>query len=389
MSASPRWDVLRGRFPVAWVDSLERAEVRGKSVHLDRDLLVTRPISSDDRERYADLAGKATELLDELAESGWLTPEATRYECPVCGHDLGEDPPPDTCPNLSDDGTSHAYDENDDEGPRAIAAYRRAGIERRDAGWLFALHGMNTRGDWQESFNWMVSTSYGRMVPVAIYKYGVVRPGVLSRNRHETLMEQVADRIRRAGREVAKIIDDPRPDVIAHSFGTFLLGHALHRFPDLKVGRVITLGCILRPDFDWGTLAGRGQVDAVLNNYGTKDFWARVAHNAIPDAGPAGRRGFDFYEESWPNDMRAEGRRRLFNVEAAGLKHSDFFKDPEEGSTLRRLFRDVWKPFLTIRDADDLAAALDWKWPAERWQPSRWPLRALTGGWEKAKNTVR
>ena len=38
---------------------------------------------------------------------------------------------------------------------------------------------MNTLGDWQEKLTWLVGRMYGRMVPVAIYKYGVIRPGVM------------------------------------------------------------------------------------------------------------------------------------------------------------------------------------------------------------------
>jgi pimeloyl-ACP methyl ester carboxylesterase len=245
---------------------------------------------------------------------------------------------------------------------------------------------MKTLGPWQESFNWLVSTTYGRMVPVAIYKYGMVLPGVLSRRRHWALMAGLVVRIERAAREVSKIIDDPRPDVIAHSFGTLLLGHALHRYPEIRVGRVITLGCILRPDFDWATLVRRGQVDAVLNHFGTRDFWARVAHYAIPDAGPAGRRGFDSHAEGWPEDRPQEGR--LFNVRAEGLRHSDFFQDPERGSTLKSLFAEVWQPFLTTKHARDLAAALHGEWPSARWHEARWPRRALPGGWRPANHTV-
>lgn len=148
------------------------------------------------------------------------------------------------------------------------------------------------------------------------------------------------------------------------------------------------MGCILRPDFDWVTLVQRGQVDAVLNHFGTKDFWARIAHYVIPDAGPAGRRGFDFYDRAWPETLRPEGQRRLFNVRAEGLRHSDFFQDAERGSTLARLFAEVWQPFLTTRNADDLARALPAEWPAERWRQARWPRRALVGGWRRAPHTL-
>jgi pimeloyl-ACP methyl ester carboxylesterase len=381
------WQELRQHYPATWVDSFERSAVRGKAINLSREDLLRFDFTPGERERFVNLPAKGAELLEKLRQAGWLERKDHR-ECPICHFFLGDDAPPDNCPNIESERGPHAYTDDGDEGPLEVRLYSRPGIDRRDVGWLLALHGMNTRGAWQESFNWLVSTSYGRMVPVAIYKYGAVRPGVLSRRRQRTLMKRLVARIERVSREVAKIIDDPRPDVIAHSFGTFLLGHALHRHPKLRVGRVVTLGCILRPDFDWVTLVQRGQVDAVLNHFGTKDFWARIAHYAIPDAGPAGRRGFDFYERAWPEAFRPEGQRRLFNVRAEGLRHSDFFQDAERGSTLARLFAEVWQPFLTTKNAEDLARALPAEWPAERWRQARWPRRALVGGWRRVPHTL-
>jgi hypothetical protein len=387
MPGAPDWQELRRRYPGAWVESLERSAVSGEAVDLTKEELARRDLAPEDRRRFPDLPAKGAELLDELWQAGWLEREAHR-KCPICGLELPDDAPPDDCPNIDTPRGPHAYTDDGDDGPIEVVRYHRRGIERRDVSWLLALHGMNTRGAWQESFNWLVSTSYGRMVPVAIHKYGVVRPGVLSRRRHRTLEDRLVGRVQRAVREVAKVVLDPRPDVIAHSFGTLLLGHALHRHPELQVGRVVTLGCILRPDFDWATLVERGQVDAVLNHFGTRDFWARIAHYAIPDAGPAGRRGFDFHEEAWPVAYRSEGHRRLFNVRAEGLRHSDFFRDPEQGSTLRRLFAEVWKPFLTTKNGDDLAAALPGVWPDDQWQQARWPRRAVSGGWRRTPYTV-
>jgi serine/threonine-protein kinase len=61
---------------------------------------------------------------------------------------------------------------------------------------------------------------------------------------------------------------DARPDIIAHSFGTWLVGHALESNPDIQVGRVVLTGSILRPDFNWKEHMPSGQVEAVLNHYG-------------------------------------------------------------------------------------------------------------------------
>lgn len=42
-------------------------------------------------------------------------------------------------------------------------------------------------------------------------------------------------------------------------------------FEDLNLGRVITAGSIIPPDFDWDRLIASGRVEAVLNHVGAKD----------------------------------------------------------------------------------------------------------------------
>jgi hypothetical protein len=388
--SAPDWQTLSKRYPRAWVDHLERLDAERSSINVTPESLGELAVESDERRLFTDLRGAAAELLDELSRSEWLLRTLQRT-CPVCGFEVPADHVGDVCPNP--EPPSHAFTDGGDPGVRETHLYQRQGVASRAVGWLLALHGMNTRGSWQESFNWLVSTSYGRMVPVAIYKYGVVRPGVLFRRRHDTFVDRLAERISFAGRQAAYVVKDPRPDVIAHSFGTLLLGKALHKHRTLRVRRVVTLGCILRPDFDWATLVERGQVEAILNHFGTRDAWVKRAHASIPDAGPAGRRGFDFYEERWPPDRRAEGDRVLFNVPAEGFDHSDFFEDEgAEPTRLSRQFREVWKPFLTTLEIGEVGGALTRSghrpiWPEARWTPRRWPRRAMTGGWKSPPHT--
>ncbi len=383
MTGTVVWGELAGRYPAAWIDHLMEAEQEAEDVDHTPASLAAIGATPDERATHVDLEAAARQLLDELAGAGWLDEPTVVKHCRLCGFELPPGHTDDNCPNPEEE--SHSLS---DLGTDEERSYHRDGIDRRYVGWLLALHGMNTRGSWQESFNWLVSTSYGRMVPVAIYKYGTVRPGVLARRRHATLRRQLVARIARARDEAAKVVRDPRPDVIAHSFGTLLLGHALHENPEVHVGRIITLGCILRPDFDWATLVRRGQVEAVLNHFGTEDSWAARAHATIPDAGPAGRRGFDLYPEVWD---RADPP--VFNVPAPGFSHSQFFEDEgDQPTTLTQQFQRVWELFLTTKDPSDIRERLEGKGnalevPTEQWRPSRWPLRAITGGWGRSRYT--
>jgi hypothetical protein len=217
---------------------------------------------------------------------------------------------------------------------------------------------MNTEGAWQEEFNWLVSTSYAHAVPVAIYKYGIVRPGAFFRFRHLSLARELASKIKRLVGVAGGMGFGKRPDVIAHSLGTLLLNIALRIDKNIEVGRVILLGSIIRPDSNWQDLIDSGQVKAVLNHYGTKDFWASVAHYFIPDSGPSGRVGFNSADA-------------VINVAAQGFGHSDFFRPRH----LNDRFATLWRPFLTSPE-EDLSTLNESPKNRQDWLEAQWPLRA-------------
>lgn len=222
--------------------------------------------------------------------------------------------------------------------------------------WVLALHGMNTRGAWQEDFNWRVSTAYGRSVPVAIYKYGWVLSGAIWMPSLRRQVKRLVQRIEKLKGGTKESGFGDVPDVIAHSLGTWLLAHALLWNPSLVVGRVVLTGSILRPDFDWGRIISNGQVEAVLNHYGDRDFWAGIAHYLIPDSGPSGRRGFN------PNAP-------IVQVCANSFGHSDFFSETH----LPEVFKNTWQPFLISPLSGLLIGA---KPQIKTWHCAWWPLRA-------------
>lgn len=205
--------------------------------------------------------------------------------------------------------------------------YVRPAVRGRDIAWVLVLHGMNTRGQWQEELSWLIANSYRRMVPIFIYKYGRIRHGVFVRWRQRQLARDLSLKMSKLtetyGAEAAS-----RPDVVAHSFGSWLIGHVLLENPDLAIGRVILAGSILRPDFDWRVLIDRGQVEVVLNHVAGKDRWVPFAHLVIPDAGPSGTLGF-------------EEPRVIHRLEPS-FGHSSFFNEERVRSNYDR----VWSLFL-------------------------------------------
>lgn len=115
------------------------------------------------------------------------------------------------------------------------------------------------------------------------------------------------------------------PSVVAHSFGTYILGYTLLRFDFIKFDKVILCGSILPKDFPWGQLIDRGQVQSVRNEYGVRDPWAKRVQCFVRGTGPSGAEGFTCNHE------------RLVQ-EQFDYNHSEYFG--------RDHMEDRWFPFL-------------------------------------------
>jgi serine/threonine-protein kinase len=82
------------------------------------------------------------------------------------------------------------------------------------------------------------------------------------------------------------------PSIVAHSFGTYILGNALLAYSHLRFDKIVLCGSILPVDFPWDTLIARGQVQAVRNEFSRRDVWCRMVRWVVRGAGPSGVHGF-------------------------------------------------------------------------------------------------
>ena len=85
--------------------------------------------------------------------------------------------------------------------------------------------------------------------------------------------------------------------VIAHSFGTYLLGQLLVLHPTIQLHRIILCGSVLQRGYRWDEVQdkiSRRSDDslAVLNECGDRDYWPVVAKSLNSRYGDAGRHGF-------------------------------------------------------------------------------------------------
>ena len=115
------------------------------------------------------------------------------------------------------------------------------------------------------------------------------------------------------------------PSVVAHSFGTYILGYTLLRFDFIRFDNVILCGSILPRDFPWDQLIARGQVQAVRNEYGVRDPWVKRVRCFVRGTGPSGAEGF----------IRPHER---LEQEEFDYDHGEYFE--------RDHMEDRWVPFL-------------------------------------------
>jgi pimeloyl-ACP methyl ester carboxylesterase len=187
---------------------------------------------------------------------------------------------------------------------------------------VISLHGIRTRGIWQKEL--APELALGGFVPYAL-DYGsfgalqLVRPSSLDKKVRWLLGEY--DRIR-------AITRCERPSVIAHSFGTLQVAHLLQKYSEVIFDKVILTAGIVPIDFPWSNLLGKQRVLWVMNEYGGKDIWPKLAGLVVPNAGRCGAAPF------------SSTHRALHQLEHPFHRHSDYFSHGH--------FRYRWLPTLLL-----------------------------------------
>ena len=195
---------------------------------------------------------------------------------------------------------------------------------------VFLITGNGMRGEMEGRIQRELARVFPTSVVVVMHRYGLIRTGALFRRRQRVAINRLAERMRQfedhgADQRLA------RPHVVAHSFGAWLIGNVLQRNPDIRVGRIILAGSVLRPDFDWNALITGGQVEAVLNHCGSRDYWSWVSEYFIPESGPSGFRGF----------AECAG---VFNCANRRFRHATFFEE----RYIKDIQQSLWRPFFSL-----------------------------------------
>lgn len=298
---------------------------------------------------------EAQAILKDLVKHGFLG-AVEKIRCAYCHEELQEE-------EASESECIHCHAQlgTGNKGVEKFEVYVRNAEPTRDVKWVVTVHGMNTNGAWQEEYVWRLAKLYGYSIPNVLYKYGNIKVSPFIPRRRAYFVRRLAENLKRFSADANESGYGGRPDVIAHSLGTWLLYKALESDKDIKIGRLILTGSIIPPNFDWKPLIETKRVEAVLCHHAGKDVVVRMAQYGISNSGPSGHRGF--------NDKET-----VIHKYQPLFRHSDFFLPEILGDEMEG----IWGQFLTY----PISALLTLKddttsiFPRAQWHPSR--LRFIT-----------
>src|SRR5437762_11672526 len=195
---------------------------------------------------------------------------------------------------------------------------------------VITVHGIRTFGQWQERLENLLKTE-DPSIEVFNYKYGYfsVAAFIIPFLRWLVTLRFRREVIRETGKG-----NWSRIDLVAHSFGTHLVGWGLYGIsPDRrpKIHTIILAGSVLKPGFPWRDLVG-SSVERVVNECGFHDGILLLNQVIVLLTGMAGREGFS-------GMTGARFRNRYFP-----FGHSGYFQ--LKGNPDDTFMREKWLPLL-------------------------------------------
>lgn len=200
---------------------------------------------------------------------------------------------------------------------------------------IVLVHGIQTTGRWHESLRRLVEDKEPGVV-IHGHNHGVVSFATL------LIPWRRTPKVRQFKEELLAVVSGEswdRIDIVAHSFGTYIVAEALLQLErdvsGTKLPRISTLlfaGSVLPAKYPWRELVGR-RVDRIVNDCGIYDKALLLTIFPVPRLGLAGRAGFQGFTG---HDLI----NRWF-----ALGHSGFFDEPADG--VPAFMEKWWLPLLT------------------------------------------
>jgi len=216
-----------------------------------------------------------------------------------------------------------------------LMIYRQAYHQRhmistnQKKGVIIALHGILSDAEWLLKLAPIASSDNWIYAP---FFYGKKYPNILvSKSEKMALLEEFREFIN-------KIYDkyQMEPNIIAHSFGTYIIGNYLKAFncePPVSLKNIIFSGSILAKDFPWDKCIKNNAVRTIYNEVSANDKWVPHIEKTswlVSDElfGLAGTEGFTCNHD------------RVMNNHSLAFNHNNMLNED--------IFEKIWLPHLNI-----------------------------------------
>jgi hypothetical protein len=157
---------------------------------------------------------------------------------------------------------------------------------------ILLIHGIRTQADWGPMVKSKLEVpGQIEVIPIKYGFFDVFRFWFPLWTRRRPI-ERVYKQIRMALQVAREKDPHAMLSIIAHSFGTYIIGQILKRGFDLHIHRLILCGSVLPQDFPWEQYQGRFDREKVINECSNTDIWPVLAKSMSWGYGASGTHGF-------------------------------------------------------------------------------------------------
>lgn len=197
---------------------------------------------------------------------------------------------------------------------------------------VIPIHGIRSNADWVPRFTLMASLAGWSIAP---FVYGFESGSIL---RDEKRKGEVVNEFRVWINEIRKIYQGTI-SIVAHSFGTYILGRYMQDagFLGEQFCGIVLAGSILHTGYPWAEHLNHQRVITVLNTTSANDEWVKM----LPDGGIKHLASDSLMGAAAVNGFQCK-HPRLIEIRSNLLNHSNMF----EADVISR----QWLPFLDIAE---------------------------------------
>ena len=195
---------------------------------------------------------------------------------------------------------SYLYDSKDEQWKESVKdcieefMLRREAVVSKSSDELivYSVHGINTNGEWQDSFDKYLKEKTEVTISHFPYKYQyypiysfLVPP--LRRNEVKRMISELEFCARKAPNSTVHLV--------AHSFGTYVICQALRQIPQEncpKIGNLILVNSVLKSGYDFSQIVSKHKIDKVLCECALNNRILIMSQIFAMGLGMGGRMGF-------------------------------------------------------------------------------------------------